>query len=181
MDKRKQTGFTIVELLVALVISMLALGMASHLMVSMSKGMSKSEEYLEHRTSTRLLVSRLYQEARSAREIYECTDDAFEFLFRGKDGADYRVRYEYDQDGDTFARIDLTNGRTEKVLASDLTNAGFKYYDRTGGQVESVYATNINTNAVQFVFTDSIELESNIKISQLESPIIMLRNKRLVR
>lgn len=181
MDKRKQSGFTIVELLMAMVITMLALGMASHLMVQMSKGMSKSEEYLAHRTSTRLLVSRLYQEARAAREIYECTDEAFEFLFKGKNDVETRVRYEYDLDGDILTRTVLSGGDGERVLASDLSNARFKYYDRTGEEIESVYATNINTNAVQFVFTDSIELESNIKISQLESPIIMLRNKRLVR
>lgn len=181
MDKRRQSGFTIVEVIMALFITVVAMGMASQFLVSMSKGMSKSEEYLEHRTSTRLLVSRLYQEARATREIYECTDEAFEFLFRAKDGSDTRVRYEYDEDGGTLKRSVVTGTRGDKVLASDLSNAKFKYYDRTGDEIQSVYATNINTNAVQFVFTDSIELESNIKISQLESPIIMLRNKRLVR
>ncbi len=181
MDKRQKAGFTIIEVLVAMTIALLAFGMASSFLIQVSRGVSRSEEYLSHRTSTRLLVSRLYQEARASREIYECTGTAFEFLFKGLDEVEQRVRYEYDSDGEIFTRTVISGGSGERVLAEDLKNAQFKFFDRTGEEIESTYVSNINANAVQFIFTDSIELESNIKISQLESPIIMLRNKRLVR
>lgn len=168
------------EVLVALAVALIAFAAASVFLMQTSKSVVKSEEYMEQRRMTRMLVSRLYKEARSAKEVHICTASVFEFVYVDKAGKDYRVRYEYDLDAGEFKRT-VVGSSNPVVVASGIREAEFKYFDRTGAVIESSNVNNINTNAVQFVFEDVIELESKAKVTQMESPIIMLRNKRLAR
>jgi len=123
-----RTGFTLVELMIALTI--LAFGMAgAYTAISLlGKGSESVVSYAEMNGQSRKLLYSLGRDVRGAEDVKVANANRFEVV--DLDGN--RILYDYDANGDKLTRTE--NGDTQVIL-SNVAECRFRYY--TFRQVET--------------------------------------------
>jgi prepilin-type N-terminal cleavage/methylation domain-containing protein len=175
----RQRGFTIVELLLAMGVSLVAMAACMTVFIQVFRGISFLDNRIEERMQVRGIISNLYRETRSTAQVHITQPTAFEFTYKDLSMNVRRVRYAFDELEGVLTRIDVDSG-VVRTLSGAISEAKFSYFDRFGNSVETLNESNINVNAIQLTFLNHHPSQTGMKSIRLESPVIMFRNKPLM-
>lgn len=119
--KKSISGFTLVEILIAMAIATFALTAAYLSFTTLARGSESVLSYTDMNSQTRSLLNQLGRDARSARTVLFSDEDFFEIQTINGD----TISYLYDDNAGTLTRD--FNG-TETTILQNITDFIFTYY-----------------------------------------------------
>lgn len=184
---QSQSGFTIVELIVALSLSMIVMSavLSGFLFIGRNFARLANQQSLE--VAARNTQAYLAQDIRRATSL--SSPSATEFtLSIPTAAAAVSVRYVYDPSSKTISRIASPGG--SQILQRDIIDAYFRYYDVRGIPYDNGsapfttytnYRSGIKQVSLQFTAqTGDADSGTRTPVSQFASPRLLLRNKDLI-
>ena len=143
-QQNSKAGFSMVEVLVAMTISVFILASSYACIISLAKGSESMINFTEMNTQTRIALERFGRDARMASNVYEFTDKKCSILRQVWDPASNSyvrryVIYDYVADAGTFTRsvhrASLVKGEfvpstliNREILLFDVEEMNFYYY-----------------------------------------------------
>jgi len=180
---RKKQGFTLIELMVTLGISLTALGGVISTIQQIGSGVINTTNQVSLNEQFQSLLDHFYQKARAVSAIHVSLPNSFEFTYLKGGSISERLNYTWDEASQQLIVSEiseLSDGTLVTTPSSTkvpFTNVQFTYYNKFGDEVETVFGSNINVNAVKVSFTQQDGTHSQ---EVVQSPIIMFRNKSLI-
>lgn len=172
--RKDKKGFSLVEVMVAMAISMIFLATTYATLFSLSSGSESMINFSEMNGQSRFALELFGRDARMARDVYTDQTHAFSdsemWITRRADpssSAVIRVGYIYDKNSSTFTRIvEDTSGNTlsERVLLYDITELKLNYYRYINNQT-----------ALNPLETKHVQLEA-----ELQRKVLALKNTNYI-
>ena len=151
--RRVESGFTILEVMVASALLLLVLGTVSGVLVSLTNSENRSQALVNNQERVRLALVRIARDLRSAaglNPLDSASQYPWEVAFTALDGASYRWRL--DTGTGTMTREKLVSGSWQpagavlnRVTNADSGVAVFRYY-RASSNLEVNPATSTNAD-----------------------------------
>jgi prepilin-type N-terminal cleavage/methylation domain-containing protein len=196
MNKQSKAGFSLVEVLVAMVISVFILASSYATIISLAKGSESMINFTEMNTQTRQALELFGRDARMSDEVYTFTSSKFsglrELWDRTTNGYVERyITYEYVPSAGTFTRsvqnVNIVSGAkvpgsvlSRETLLFDVEEMNFYYYRLVDPEIP-----NYDPIARTVLEVKHVQLEAKLKRTVLNldntnyiiSARFMMRNK----
>ncbi|MCF7708047.1 MAG: prepilin-type N-terminal cleavage/methylation domain-containing protein [Verrucomicrobia bacterium] len=173
--ERGRRGFTLVEVLIALVVGMIVLAGVLSLTTFMVRSFAGLLNYADLEQQSRSALSRITEEVRRAQTLVSYEVDSVEFT--GDDGINFEYRYVPDSE-----RLIRISGGSQEVLLNDCEELEFNIYQRNAvSNSFDLYVASSPSTAKLFsvrwrCVKDVLGNILNTEISQSAS--IVIRNKQ---
>ena len=170
---RGKRGFTLIEVLIAITIGALVLGVATGSFNFLSKAAYSAGNYQMMGLSGRIALETFGNDARMAKEVTSIAADnkSAAFAVLNDDGSTTAVRYVFDEDAGTLARIE---GSDSDVLLTGVNTASLSFYDLNG----ELTTTPLQTKEAQLhvkIVRQTISLDNT---DEIISARFMMRNRK---
>ncbi len=119
-------GYTLVEIVIVMAISMIVLMMGLSAISFLSRSTVSLSNYVEMNNSGRLALEIISRDLRMGYDVNSASKTVLDFDFYGKGSSSVNVIYEYDADSKTVFRTE--EGSTEEFL-EHVESFEFKYFN----------------------------------------------------
>lgn len=142
--RAKRSGFTLVEVMVALTIGVMVLGIASGSLVFLARSSVAASNYQNMGTSGRKALEYFSSDARMTSDVlgiavYSGSKRAYATVLQvyKEGGGTETIRYTYDSSGGTFTRVSPSGSTT---LLSGVQRLFLTFYDINGNETDDLLA-----------------------------------------
>lgn len=122
----KRSGFTLVEVLIAMVLGTMILAVAASVTGGLAKGSQSLINYSEMNTQSRQALSNLGSLLRSGSTVLEASDDQLRFIRLTESGDPETLTYSYDNARKVLL-LTRSDGSVTEVLR-DVSHLSFNYF-----------------------------------------------------
>ncbi|MFP4540235.1 MAG: type II secretion system protein J [Opitutales bacterium] len=122
-----RAGFTLVEILIAMTLSALALTVTASGLLALGKGSESLLNYSEMNTESRAALELLGRHLRSTQDVSAASATGFVITRLDSAGQPQDLRYNYEADKGTLTVTDLATGDAE-ILLRDVSSLTLAYY-----------------------------------------------------
>lgn len=137
---RRRSGFSLVELMVAMAVGMLVMGTVASFSMYTAKSFAATANYVDLDSYSRIALDKITRDIRQASSLTACTSNQVSFL--QSDGQ--TLSFTYDSGNKTLTR---TVGTSSHVVLQDCESLSFSMYQRNpiGGSYDQYAAATVST------------------------------------
>jgi len=130
-------GFTLVEMMVTLTLSLMVMSGLSESYLFMIKSSISLGNYADMNTQTRIGLEKFARDIRMATNVFTINSNNIDFDVPKVGGGFTAITYSYNSTNKTVSRIVGGGGGTQVILR-DVQNFSIKYYDHLGNTTTSL-------------------------------------------
>jgi|GEM_PF-2630589 len=160
---RAKSGFTMVELLVATVLSVIVMAISATSLITIGKASAGVDNYSEMNFQSRLVLEKFGSDVRMGSTVDAFTASRFDFKYIDSTNTEKSVVYEYIPADATLYR---TEDATTIAVLQNLTNFSFDYF-------------NLNLNEVP-VGNSNLEVKGVRVSARMEQKVVSIGNSNEV-
>ena len=133
---RRLGGFTLVEMMVTLTLSLMVMSGLSESYLFMIKSSISLGNYADMNTQTRIGLEKFGRDIRMATDVFTISSNSVDFDIPNEGGGVTSITYSYNSTNKTVSRI-VVGGGTQVILR-DVQDFDIKYYDHLGNTTASL-------------------------------------------